>query len=523
MDSPLQVILAGMNVDIEGLNEIKSILSGGYTDSNARWNASNLLSKLTPETIAASYARISRDPRIIPELRRMARQEVERARTTNQNLIFTMGHKSIAEHVFFNFDIMGLSRRAVEELERKRLQSYTEKSQRYITLNGDFVIPPEIQGTPMEKEFLALVEKQNKFYNDNLETLIQWHIKQNPEVDLTNKSNKDRLEGYGKEDARYALSMATQAQIGLSLSARNLESLISELRSSESEEVKNLGQKLFEEIEEIAPSVIKYTESNNYFSKTRKELKEYVEWIIKKDKFEFKKRPVHTSGGLCSKDVELFTHLERDDSIPAGIIFSSSDLPFDSCLRLVDSMKLEEKKELLKKADAYQEKHDPKLREYELGDRVAEIEISSSGFAQLKRHRMNTLISQRYQCASTYGVTGLNITIPESISSTSLQQDLLNIALDSSQFQKKLRYQVGVPEIVSEYILTNAHKRRVLLDANNRQIYAICAERESEAAQWDIRNISNQLHDLIQQESPLTTAYLCGKDKFDKLKGKRYP
>ncbi|MFH1365573.1 MAG: FAD-dependent thymidylate synthase [archaeon] len=518
MESPLQVILAGMNVDNEGLNEIKKILSeenlAGILTSTKREEALTLISKLTPETIAAAYARISRNPRDVSELRKIAREEVSKARSTNQNLIFTMGHRSIAEHVVFNMDLIGISRRAVEEVEKKRLQSYTEKSQRYIALEGDSVVPPEIRGTPLGKEFVELIEKQNEFYHKNLKTLIAWHIAQNPEL-ASDPDNKNKIEGYGKEDARYALAMATQTQLGMTLSARNLERLITELRSSESEEIRDLGGKLLKEVKGMAPSVVKYTEPTEYYTKTRKELREYVSELIKETKVKpetLKDFQIHDS--ISSKSINLFTNLKRDDSISAGVIFSSSNLPFNSCLELVHFLKREERIELLKKADAYQEVHDPKLREYELGDRIAEITLSSSAFAQLKRHRMNTLISQEYDIS-------LNPTIPDSIFNTSLQGELIKIVKESSRFYKKLLLK-GLPKIVAEYALTNAHKRRVLLDANNRQIYAICAERENLAAQWDIRNLANELHGLIQKESPLTTAYLCGKDQFDEVKAKRY-
>jgi flavin-dependent thymidylate synthase len=506
MDSPLQVILAGVNVDVGALKEIKKEI---INENKGR--VLGLISELTPETISASYARISRDSRPIPELRAVAREEVEKARTTNQNLIFTMGHRSIAEHVFFNFDVMGLSRRAVEELERKRLQSYTEKSQRYITLKGDFVIPPEIKGTPLENDFIELIEKQTKFYNDNLNTLIGWHASQNPKADLTIKRDRDRIEGYGKEDARYALGMATQAQIGLSLTARNLERLVTELRSSESQEVKELGGKLLKQVNGIAPSVVKYTEPVNYYTKTRKGLKKYIAGLINNKDFflDTSKLP-----NLSSKNVKLFTDIERDNSILAGLVFSSSVLPFHQCLGLIPYLFKEEKKEILNLADIYQEKHDPLLREYELGNRVAEIELSASAFAQMKRHRMNTIISQEYDI-------NLKPIIPNSVEQTSLTKNLFEVALESSKVYEKMIAK-GLPPIVAEYALTNAHKRRILLDANNRQIYSICAERENPAAQWDIRGLTKELHGLIQKESPLTTAYLCGKDTFNELKAKRY-
>ena len=70
---------------------------------------------------------------------------MEGARQSNRNIIFKMGYHLVAEHVVFNFDVIGVSRLAMEEIERFRLCSYTEKSQRYVKLADDFVIPDEVK------------------------------------------------------------------------------------------------------------------------------------------------------------------------------------------------------------------------------------------------------------------------------------------------------------------------------------------------------------------------------------------
>ena len=74
----MKVILAGYNLDSIVIEELKK-------NSPPRED-------VTPETLSASYARISRDPRPANELRAIARAEVERARRSNQNIIFKMGH-----------------------------------------------------------------------------------------------------------------------------------------------------------------------------------------------------------------------------------------------------------------------------------------------------------------------------------------------------------------------------------------------------------------------------------------------
>ena len=127
----MRVVLAGYNVDSAVIDELKR-------NSPPRED-------VTPETLSASYARISRDPRPVDELRAAARAEVDRTRRSNRSIIFKMGHHSVAEHAVFNFDVVGVSRLAIEELERFRLLSFTEKSQRYITLGEDFVIPEEVE------------------------------------------------------------------------------------------------------------------------------------------------------------------------------------------------------------------------------------------------------------------------------------------------------------------------------------------------------------------------------------------
>ena len=92
----MRVVLAGYNVDAEVLRRAEA--AGGLSRD-----------QLTPEVISAAYARISRDPRPVGELRREALEEVARARASNRKIIFEMGHHSVAEHAVFNFDISNLA------------------------------------------------------------------------------------------------------------------------------------------------------------------------------------------------------------------------------------------------------------------------------------------------------------------------------------------------------------------------------------------------------------------------------
>lgn len=531
----IEINLAGFNIDRDGLTNAIKILKQGQEQikfynskakkdslqdlkkllnklNNGTEKTINLLENLTPETIAASYARISRSSKTISQLREDARKDVIAARNSYSTINYLMGHNSIAEHVQLNFDILNVSRKAIETIESKRLQGYTEKSQRYVTFDGDFTIPKEIKGTSLEQKFIDLIQKQNDFYSKNLEPLLAWHQNQDYTQNfkslncLENKKKQQKtIKGYAKEDARYSLALATQSQLGMTTSGRNIEKLISKLKSSNLIELKEIGQKLLQQVHGIAPSVIKYTEATDYFEKTRPELKNYVQ------KFIMQKNPHHHFLNKYVKgDVGLFTKLNRDDSIIAGLLFSSSKINYQTALNITLEMTNKEKIDLLKQADKYQKVHDPKLREYELGDRVAEFKISATGYGQMKRHRMDTIITQPYNI-------NLGITVPESIKNTKTIKDFNQITKETTDFYKDM-VRENIPTEVAEYILTNAHKRRILFDANNRQIHAFAAERLNHAAQWDIRNLAQDFTKLVKQESPITLHHVCGKDQFYETK-----
>src|SRR5574344_2270824 len=222
----MKVRLAGFNVDWEILKE-----SGLSPES------------LTPETFSAAYARISRSPDEVSELRRQACADVAKARRSNEKIIFSMGHHSVAEHSVFNFDLMEVSRLLLEEVESLRLASFTEKSQRYVTLQGDCTVPKKF--SPEDREaYRLVVEELNGFYLTACERLKPLF------VDLP------RAEERAKEDARYILPLGPQGQLGMTLNARNLEHLFRKLKRSPLREAQDLAEELWKLVRTIAPSIL---------------------------------------------------------------------------------------------------------------------------------------------------------------------------------------------------------------------------------------------------------------------------
>jgi thymidylate synthase ThyX len=139
-----------------------------------------------------------------------------------------------------------------------------------------------------------------------------------------------------------------------------------------------------------------------------------------------------------------------------------------------------------------------------------ELNISSSCFAQLKRHRMATIIVQPYS-------TTLGISIPESVIKAKAVGLMRKAAGDSEKLYRKLKSRAGD---AAEYALTNAHKRRVLIGINLRELYHFSRLRSDVHAQWEIRHISDMMSELAEEEMPAGTTLLGGKDSFHARKGR---
>jgi len=477
----MQIILAGYNLDREVIEELKK-------NSPPRED-------VTPETLSASYARISRDPRPVNELRAVARAEVERARRSNQNIIFKMGHHSVAEHAVFNFDILGVSRLAIEEIEKFRLCSYTEKSQRYITLKNDFVIPEEIKKAGKQESFVKTVRAQNALYHKLYKKLRRYFFKENREM-AANPKKHAILDGWAKEDARYVVSLATEGQLGMTINARNLEFLIRRFASKKLEELKEFNRKIYALAKEVAPSIILFTEANNFDAKTYGELEEIAQSFFKLSK------------GRGKELISLvdFTP-DADTRLVASFLHTSSSLPYEECYKKAKALKPEEKKEFLKAAYQYMEFYDFPLREFEYVSLTYDLIVSASCFAQLKRHRMATMTAQKYN-------PELGVTVPPSIEEVGSKKEFIAMMKETEEIYSDLKQAL---EYGAEYILTNAHRRRVLLKVNARELYHISRLREDATAQWDIRNAVAEMSRLAREVMPLTCLLVGGKDSYPEL------
>ncbi|MDI6615860.1 MAG: FAD-dependent thymidylate synthase, partial [Syntrophaceae bacterium] len=68
--------------------------------------------------------------------------------------------------------------------------------------------------------------------------------------------------------------------------------------------------------------------------------------------------------------------------------------------------------------------------------------------------------------------------------------------------------------VAAPYILTNAHRKRVAIRVNARELYHISRLREDRHAQWDIRETAERMVRLGKKSMPLALMLAAGKDAF---------
>ncbi|MDP8322845.1 MAG: FAD-dependent thymidylate synthase [Candidatus Stygibacter australis] len=458
----MKVEIAGYNLDYSQIQQLEN------------------QQQATPETISAAYARISRSKKSVGDLRKAALADVAKARSSNQNIVFEMGHASVAEHAVFNFDITGISRLLVEDIQRSRLASFTEKSQRYVTLKGDYYLPAEIIGTELEPRFKHVIERQNKLYT-TLYKRAGEHLQKTGFA-----GTKSELNGKAKEDARYVLALATQTQFGMTINARSMERLLQRLDKNELAEAKQLREALWQQASSIAPSLVRYTKCEEC------------------EKRYFDRLPYIESERLNQQVKFVSMTPSAENWILAGMIFENSgnDIRsiYEQVLLLSDEEKAEIYKEMLRGLTPWQRMP----RAFELADISFNLLISSSCFGQLKRHRMSTILRSSYHPENGF-------IIPPLIREIGGMELIMPVVEETEELYYKLE---KVKPGLGNYILTNGHRLAVLFKANLRELYHFSRLRSDAHAQWEIREVSQQIDAIIQEKLPYAGALIMGKDEY---------
>ena len=299
-----------------------------------------------PEAISAGFARVSRRQEPISFLVEEAKGDLDKARKSNTNIIYGYGHNSIAEHIVFNVVFEKVSRLLSLIIMKHRINSYIEKSQRYIEIDSGYVKPKEIQDSTFKEQYEKTCNDLFIAYANIIEKL-KAHIK---------KKHPDwkpiLIENTAKEDARFILPISTYTQFGMTLIARNYEYMLMRLSSQKLIEAQVVGERLQMQGKSIAPSVIKYTDSKTYFKESYNDIKDAL--------------GVNMATVNAGDNVRLVDYDEDgDEKLLAAIMHTVTNLSYSAIKSKIKDMNEDEKRNIIKKAICKLAVHDQVLREFE--------------------------------------------------------------------------------------------------------------------------------------------------------------
>lgn len=449
------------------------------------------VSNIPEEVIAVIFAYVSRSPKSFRNNIGAVIQEEqlgqERASKFHEKWVLNYGHASVAEHAAVHVGIERVSRLFSSMLElSNEYISFTEYSQRYQKPSrGDFYVPGELDRFPtLRQEYVNLNDGLYTVYSSLNERLFE-HLKRTvPAPGGTDeKAHLRALEKVAFEDARYALSLATFTNLGMTANARAIEDSLTKLLSNKYAEVRKRAQEIKDEVRFSVPTLVKYANENMYITETREELAKISNTILERNTPEQTNEPsvnlLDWTGRGSSNPEEAAI-----DKMIGAILFEHSDSSYEEIERTLHGQGLGSKLDILKKSLEKLGKYDNPVNALRLVHYEAEFVTSEACWHQLLRHRKTDWI---YKDPSV----SHGITIPPNIEKAGVAELLVKAAEGSDKFYDKLMNE-NLTETAS-YVVTNAHNRRVLGSFDLWELYHLINLRMSEGAQWDIKNVTGML------------------------------
>ncbi len=442
--------------------------------------------ELTEEQIAVTFAMTSRRPEPFDEIRQLVTEQ--KAADFHERWVLNYGHASVAEHAVVHMAVENISRLTCDTLEDNRLAAYTEKSSRYQVFPADyFHVPQEVERVPpLAETYGATCQRLFELYEQLVERL-RAHLRT---VRPQEEGERDtaynlRLRREATDTCRFVLPAATLTNVGVTMNARSLEHAIRKLLSAELEEERALGERIKEQAKTVTPTLIKYAERNEYLVATRRAQQKAA-------------APFRTPVEPAS-NVELVHHdPDAEMKVAAFFLYRFGHQSYEAVLEHVRKLSPQEREGLIDKALEHLEEHDTPIRELEAAYYTFEFLFDYGAYREFKRHRMQTYIPQPATTALGYGV-------PPLIEEADLQHPFEE-AMGASE-EGFLAVSRELP-VVAPYLVTHAHRRRVVATMNLRECYHLFKLRTQPTAHFSLVRVISQALEQARQVHPTLFKHL---------------
>ena len=495
-DEPLVTKLekGGYEITEAGKRELSEIVTNSESD------VYSFTEKLSPVTIAAAMARLSRrgdDMRItlLDEFMGKAGKDEQLL----QRIITAYGDDSVQQLAGIHVVVEGASNILTKKLEWGRLAAYLEQSSRYIYLdqkdsdgNYRYYVPKNFNS-----QIKRLYTKAMDAIFDNYSQMV--HKLTDYLAQSSNVPEKERdgawrsaIRAQACDAVRYVLPVATRQTVGIYASGQALESLIMHLLSDELPEARKTGQDILAETRKIIPTFLERADKPDrggamiaYRANTYKAVR------VLANKY------LPDNYGQHDNPVRLVSYSPKNElDLVADMVYEHSHLSLDEINKATSSWSYRKKEAVFKAyiGERLNRRHKPG-RALEKAHYSWDLICDYGIFRDLQRHRM--VDDMQWQMLTPrYGYD-----VPELIETAGLTEQFEACFDASLELYSSL--QAAGHELEAQYATLLGHKMRWKVTYNAREAFHLHELRTTPQGHPGYRKLVLQMHEKLAEVHPM--------------------
>ena len=480
-----------------------------------------------PEVLAYGMAKYSRSALSMREsLAELNEQKAEKFLNT---FYFQYGHRSIADLAHIAFAIERLSILAATIVVDEPRWDGQERSTRYQDFQKSGYYVPEF-GDDRAAETLYRQSADLLFaeYQHFSGAMVEYLRERTPKPEEMKPEAYERtLRARAFDLSRYLLPMATNTSLGQIVSARTLENQVSRLLSHTHAEVRRVGEllkeaarqsaysvnhagaeSLVEEIREksaelgkraeqmflrevhAAPTLVKYAESNQYETASRRELSGAAAELL---------------GPLPIDPAPLVDLLEEEQleiELVTTLLYQHSHHSYRQIREVVEGLSEAQRREILDLGMRHRGRFDEVARPFYAGQRLQfDILMDIGGFRDMHRHRRCVQIMQDYTTKHGYEM-------PREIEDAGLAARYSGVMEKARGTAAELGARpVAEAEEQSQYVIPLAYRKRTLFKMDFAEALYISELRTGAAGHFSYRNVAYAMYEAVARRYPALAKY----------------
>ncbi len=423
-----------------------------------------------------------------------------RAQNFFERVFVEYGDDSVAQLGGAHVACEQVSSIAAKALEWGRLAAYLEQSTRYLKfdkkINGRYryKIPPELkQYSGLTQEYCTQMDSIFNSYSQVLNACINYYNKTLLEDKNPTPIMASSIRAKACDIARELLPTSTTTNVGIFASGQAFEMALVRLRSHPLSEVRQYGDAILKQLQQVIPSFVKRTNLENRGALWSKYLSD-VQSAMQIKSVQFSNNYIKNISTTPYRVALTDWDTNAEAKLVSAIVYPFSNLSDDKIMNMVNHMSQEEKTDIIKIycGNRVNRRNKPG-RAFERINYRFDILSDYGTFRDLQRHRIMTIEWQLLSPLNGFAPT------PEIIEEVG-KKEVWNTTVERSyNLWEKLHSQFG--KQVAQYALLFGHNIRYSMQMNAREAMHIIELRTTEQGHDKYRKICLQMYKLIKEQA----------------------